>query len=125
MKSALIALASLALANAVSVASKVSYEGSKVFRLNGGADTAKVKSIISKYKLDVWTGPVKANSHVDVVVPPSLITKFEKETEDIESEIMHEDLGASIADETNYEIYAGTVNSTFRSAFRRFNNLCF
>jgi hypothetical protein len=42
------------------------------------------------------------------MVPPTAVKDFEASTEDIETKVMHDNLGLSIADEETFSVYAGT-----------------
>ncbi|KAH9881131.1 hypothetical protein J1614_001626 [Plenodomus biglobosus] len=101
MKFVGVAFASLGLASAATVAKTVSYDEWKVYRVNAGSNTAKFKDVVSKLKLEVWKGNPASSDIVDVVVPPTQISDFESSTADIETRVMHENLGLSIADENN------------------------
>ncbi|KAF2850345.1 hypothetical protein T440DRAFT_397318 [Plenodomus tracheiphilus IPT5] len=96
-----LAFASLGLASAATVAKKVSYDDWKVYRVNVGSNTAKFNDVVSKLKLETWKGKPASSDVVDVVVPPTQISAFEASTADIETRVMHENLGLSIADESN------------------------
>lgn len=92
------------------VAVKVSYDGAKAMRIAVGEDVVPLMSIIEKLELPTWKGvkdgvPV-ANSHVDLVVPADKVEEFKELTKGMTTEVMHEDLGASIADEGKVSIYA-------------------
>ena len=102
-----VALASLGLASAASVTKKVSYDDWKVYRINIGSNAAKVSDVVSKFDLQLWKGKPSSSSVVDVMVPPSQIQDFEASTEDIETKVMHDNLGLSIADEDTFSVYAG------------------
>jgi hypothetical protein len=41
------------------------------------------------------------------MVPPSQVKDFEASTEEIETKLMHDNLGLSIADEDTFGVYAG------------------
>jgi Carboxypeptidase activation peptide len=101
--SVLVALASAA----VLQPPKVSYDGYKVFRLAVGDEVSKVDAIISKLNLKTWTGAPRAGAFADLVVPPSQIDAFINETVGMDIITMHEDLGASIANESSFQVYAG------------------
>ncbi|KAF3936032.1 hypothetical protein ABW19_dt0209978 [Dactylella cylindrospora] len=83
----------------------VSYKGTKVVRLDvlTKDESNLVKSIVDTLGLDTWTHSYDVNNHVDVVVPPSIQTKFHKllEGTGVHEEIMHEDLEAAIEAESN------------------------
>lgn len=92
------------LAVSVIAEKKVSYDGAKAIRIEVGEDVTSVLSIITELKLETWKGmadgvPV-AGGHVDLVVPANKVAKFNKLAEKIKTEVMHEDLGASIAQES-------------------------
>lgn len=94
------------LASAVVVPRKASYDGYKVVRLEVGDSLVKVKSLIQKLSLSTWNGGLKANSEIDIVVPADKVAQFDSSTADLDSIIMHENLGASIAKEAAYPVYA-------------------
>jgi hypothetical protein len=98
----LAALAALCwLASAATLAPrKVSYDGYKVFRLSFGDNVDKVNDIISKLSLTTWKGAPRAGATADIVVPPSQLAAFQSEIEGFSAVTMHEDLGASIAEES-------------------------
>ncbi|KAL8720005.1 MAG: hypothetical protein Q9225_003076 [Loekoesia sp. 1 TL-2023] len=98
-----------ALISAVVVPRKANYDGYKVFRLQVGKDLSKVESLIQKLSLSTWNGGPKENSEVDIVVPADKVTEFESSTADLDSSVMHENLGASIAKETDYQVYTKIV----------------
>ncbi|KAL8933706.1 MAG: hypothetical protein Q9216_006244, partial [Gyalolechia sp. 2 TL-2023] len=103
-----LALASLVLGlvSAIVVPRKANYDGYRVVRLQVGDDSSKVKNIIQDLSLSTWNGAPRSNSEVDVVVPADQFSEFESSTVDLESSTMHENLGASIARETDYQVYA-------------------
>ena len=103
-----VTLASLGLASAATVAKKVSYDDWKVFRVNVGSDAAKIDKMMSKLQLELWKGKPASSDVVDVMVPPSAVKDFETSTEDVETQLMHDNLGLSIAGEQDFSIYAGT-----------------
>ncbi|CZT12730.1 probable carboxypeptidase [Rhynchosporium graminicola] len=97
MKFASVTLLSFA---AVVSSAKVSYNGAKAFRIPVGEDVAPLMEVIHKLDLPIWKGapggvPI-ANSHVDLVVPAKDVKNFQKMTSSMVTEVMHEDLGASI-----------------------------
>jgi carboxypeptidase A4 len=99
----------LSLATAAAVTNKANYDDWKVYRVNtGSSDTAKLTEIVKKLQLQPWKGNPESSALVDVMVPPSKVSEFEASTVDIETQIMHQNLGLSIADEEAYEVYAGT-----------------
>lgn len=110
-----VTLASLGLASATSISNtkKVSYDDWKVFRVNGPSNSAKFQEVVNKLQLDVWKGKPSSGDVVDVSVPPEQLSAFEASTKDFETKIMHENLGASIADENTFSVYAG-MSLTFQ-----------
>ncbi|KAJ2967131.1 hypothetical protein NQ176_g9814 [Zarea fungicola] len=82
--------------------SKVSYDGVKVFRVpvEDDASVAEIEDIIASLQLDVWKPPQKAGAFADVVVPPSKLAEFENRVAGKDVIVMHEDLGASIEEES-------------------------
>ncbi len=104
--------ASLALLVGVSAAPSgtgpVSYDGYKVFRVSFPDDEVdKVKDIISRLSLTTWKGAPRAGRASDIVVTPSRLADFAHEVAGFDVVTMHEDLGASIAAESNFQSYAG------------------
>jgi predicted secreted hydrolase len=108
MKLLNVTLASLGLASAASVTKKVSYDDWKVYRVNVGSNAAKLDNVMSKLQLELWKGKPASSDVVDVMVPPTAVKDFEASTEDIETKVMHDNLGLSIADEETFSVYAGT-----------------
>ncbi|KAJ8116376.1 hypothetical protein OPT61_g2182 [Boeremia exigua] len=103
-----VALASLGLVSAASVSNKqkVAYDDWKVFRVNGTSNTAKFQEVVNKLQLDVWKGKPASGDVVDVSVAPEQLSAFEAATKGFSTRVMHENLGASIADENNFSVYA-------------------
>ncbi|CAO2652034.1 Nn.00g003170.m01.CDS01 [Neocucurbitaria sp. VM-36] len=101
-----VTLASLGLASAATVTKKVTYDDWKVYRVNVGSNTAKFNDLVSKLQLETWKGKPASSDVVDVMVPPSQVLDFETSTEGIETKVMHENLGLSIADEESFGVYA-------------------
>ena len=100
MKAFLVSSLFISLACAIAVPGKVSYDGYKVVRLHS---SAQIKSMIQGLALKTWNGAAKDDGEVDVVIPPS-VHAFDG----MDMEVMHENLGASIAEEAKYDAYAGT-----------------
>ncbi|ORY12959.1 hypothetical protein BCR34DRAFT_281670 [Clohesyomyces aquaticus] len=120
MKLLAVGLASLTLGSALSIAQKANYDGYKVYRINNvGASRSKVIDLVSNLKLGTWKGKAESSGVVDVMVPPSLLEKFQASTETIDTELMHENLGAAISEETNFSVYAAGAapNSTWWSSY--------
>ena len=102
-----VTLASLGLASAATVAKKVSYDDWKVFRVNVGSDAAKLQDVMTKLQLELWKGKPESSDVVDLMVPPSAVKDFEASTQSFETKLMHDNLGASIANEHSFSVYAG------------------
>ncbi|KAL9607664.1 MAG: hypothetical protein Q9167_007444 [Letrouitia subvulpina] len=103
---------------AVVVPRKATYDGYKVVRLEVGEQLPKVEGLIEKLSLLTWNGGPKEKSEVDIVVPADKVAEFEASTADLDSKVMHENLGASIANEADYPVYAiGSANSTWFSSY--------
>jgi len=111
MKVFTVACASLGLASAASVTKKVSYDDWKVYRVNVNSNAAKVNEVVNKFQLELWKGKPDESSVVDVMVPPSQVNDFEASTADVETKLMHDNLGSSIADEETFGVYAGTFSA--------------
>jgi len=94
-----------ALATAV-IAEKVSYDGAQALRIAVGKDSIKLNDIIETLDLPTWKGIAKGTGlpaeggHVDLVVPADKKAEFKKLAKGFKVEVMHEDLGASIAAES-------------------------
>lgn len=99
----------LALSSATAVQSpQKSYDRYKVVRLSVGEDVAKVTNMINRLGLTTWKGNPRAGAAADIVVPPSQIDAFEAEIAGMGAITMHENLGASIAEESTFSVYAGS-----------------
>ena len=109
-------LASLTLVSALAAPKKVSYDGWKTYRVKVGADRAKVKDVVSSLQLGTWKGSVDSSEIVDVVVPPAQLQQFEAAAQSLNAQVMHDDLGASIAEESSFSVYA-VPNATWFSSY--------
>lgn len=82
---------------------KVTYDGTKVLRINTTESTQaaeSLKEIISNLQLPLWTQNVGPNTHVDFEVSEVKLAAFEEAIAgQFTYSIMHEDLGASIREE--------------------------
>jgi carboxypeptidase A4 len=107
MKLLAVSLASLALASAAAVTKKANYDNFKVYRVDVGSDPSKLGSVIDKLQLSTWKGKVETSKVVDVVVPPASILQFEAGVNGLGTRVLHENLGASIADEESFGVYGG------------------
>lgn len=90
---------------------KVSYKDDKAIRLGVGENVSKVKLMMRDLSLSTWNGAPQANKYVDLVVPQSKLAAFTTSTANMETHIMHEDLGASIEKEASYGAYSGIFSS--------------
>lgn len=108
MKLLLAFLYLLAFVYSAAVPGKVSYDNDKVIRLGVGDNVSKVNDLLRELSLSTWNGAPKADGNVDVVVPESQLKAFKDLTASMETQVMHENLGASIAKETAYDKYIGT-----------------
>nr|XP_036574262.1 zinc carboxypeptidase [Colletotrichum truncatum]XP_036587701.1 zinc carboxypeptidase [Colletotrichum truncatum]KAF6780666.1 zinc carboxypeptidase [Colletotrichum truncatum]KAF6798643.1 zinc carboxypeptidase [Colletotrichum truncatum] len=117
-----------AIVSAVSAASvaagsakPVSYDGTKVFRVSVGDEVDRVNNIVSKLQLSTWKGAPRAGALADIVVPPSEVDAFKAEVVGLNVTTMHEDLGASIADESSFQLYAvGSANATWFNSYHAY-----
>lgn len=98
------ALAPLVSAAAVARDEKVTYDGYKVFRVATHHDPEVVRESIAD--LNAVSLNMDDNEHLDVAVAPSDVNTFEDLG--LETEVMHEDLGADIAVESDFAEYPGT-----------------
>lgn len=92
---------------AVTAPQKVSYDGYKVFRVAVGDQVARINDVVSSLGLATWKGAPRAGAFADIVVPPTQINAFADKIVGLHSVTMHEDLGASIAEESSFHAYAG------------------
>ncbi|PSN72161.1 hypothetical protein BS50DRAFT_244268 [Corynespora cassiicola Philippines] len=117
MKIAGIALASLGLASAATVQKRASYDNWKVYRVNVGDKSAKLSELVDSLQLETWKGKASSSKVVDVMVPPTSVDKFEES--DLDVELMHENLGLSIADEESFTVYAAGLapNATWFNSY--------
>jgi hypothetical protein len=95
--------ASTTLATPATFEKPVSYDGHKVLRVELGASEAqakKVEMLINKLGLDTWTHKIAPSRNVDVHVEPEKLDAFVKGLSGIPYSTMHEDLGASIREES-------------------------
>lgn len=90
------------------VVSPFDYSGYKVIRVPTQKDNVKeVQRIITDLNLDTWKYPKSEGQNADIVVPPSQISSFMERISGMNIEMMHEDLGMSIRNETSFEAYSG------------------
>ena len=101
----------LGLASSAAVTRKADYDGYQVIRLQVGDNLSEVQNIIKTLSLSTWNGGPKLDSEVDVVVPGAVAEQFEADTVGLSSQVMHANLGESIAREADYPIYQGRLGS--------------
>ena len=91
--------------HAAIVPRSANYDGYQVVRLEVGDNLARVQSLIRTLSLSTWNGGPQKESTVDVVIPTDVTGEFNARVQDLNPQIMHDDLGASIAQETAYPVY--------------------
>ncbi|KAH7020770.1 uncharacterized protein B0I36DRAFT_252034 [Microdochium trichocladiopsis] len=100
---------------------KVSYDGFKVVRVPVGMDASKVTDIVSQLGLSTWKGAPQAGRFADIVVAPEKFDAFTKATQGMEVSVMHENLGESIAQESEFPDFSvAAVNSTWFNAYHSY-----
>ncbi|GKT64387.1 zinc carboxypeptidase [Colletotrichum tofieldiae] len=115
----------VAAASAASVAAgsakRVSYDGTKVFRVSVGDEVDRINGVVNKLQLSTWKGAPRAGAFADIVVPPTEVGAFEAEVAGMNVTTMHEDLGAAIADESSFSVYAvGSANATWFNSYHAY-----
>lgn len=101
---------------------KVSYKDDQAIRLGVGDNASKIKRMMKDLSLSTWNGAPQANNYVDLVVPQSKLAAFKKSTANMDAQIMHEDLGASIEIEAKHGTYSGISNSISHSMMKPTNS---
>ncbi|KAK2616658.1 hypothetical protein QQS21_000481 [Conoideocrella luteorostrata] len=113
----------LAAAAAVSAETPVSYDGHKVFRIPVLDDGSHIQKLVDQLHLEVWQPPSKKGAFADIQVAPDQLIAFEKAMEGRRLEVMHENLGDSIAEESTFQTYAeGSANSTWFNSYHAYND---
>ncbi|KAF5131381.1 Metallocarboxypeptidase A-like protein [Metarhizium anisopliae] len=103
--------------------SPVSYDGYKVFRVPVVDDGTHIQSLIDHLNLNVWQPPSKKGAFADIQVAPSQLAAFENAMKGRSFEIMHEDLGDSIAREGTIQAYAaGSANASWFTSYHSYND---
>ncbi|KAL8788338.1 MAG: hypothetical protein Q9213_001735 [Squamulea squamosa] len=121
MKFLLFASFLLTLVSSLIVPRKINYDGYKVIRLSVGSSLPKVETLIQDLSLSTWNGGPKANAEVDVVVPADKVAEFESNTADLAKTVMHENLGASIAQESDSSDYRlGSANASWFNTYHAY-----
>ena len=104
-------LAPLSLASAVpKLERKITYDGYKVYRIATHHDAKSVKSKLASFAAVPFNH--NTNEHLDVAIPGGEVAAFE--ALGFETEVMHEDLGADIREESTYAAYQGEFESPAR-----------
>ena len=124
MKAVSVLSALAASAAAVSVpAQSVSYDGYKVFRVDTGNQVDRINDIVAKLALKTWKGAPRAGAAADIVVPPSALLEFKSAISGLNAITMHEDLGASIAEEGSFSTYAvGSADKTWFNSYHAYKD---
>lgn len=74
----------------------ISYDGYKVFRVKTRGQLESMREKLSSFSYEEWGG--KELTHLDVAIPPEELAAFE--SLGLDSHCMHQDLGASIKQES-------------------------
>lgn len=102
----ILTLATAAAAAGTAIEDKVDYDGYQVFRLKADNNNIeKINDIVSSLDLQTWKKSAKLGT-ADVVVPPEQVDSFLRITEDFQREVMHSNLGQSIAEEGHTDTYS-------------------
>ncbi|KAH8673720.1 hypothetical protein BX600DRAFT_433335 [Xylariales sp. PMI_506] len=107
MKLLQVALSAASLAAAVVIPqadSKVNYDGYKMFRVQAPEGLNVLETQLSGLTDTISVQPCSHGNHLDVVVPEHELAAFE--ALNMDAEVVHDDLGAAIAEET-FEPYLG------------------
>ncbi|KAK6584274.1 hypothetical protein PZA11_002498 [Diplocarpon coronariae] len=112
---------------AAAAAAQVSYAGFRAVRVPVGEDVAPLAEIIAQLRLPTWKGAAdgvpRPNTNVDLVVPADQVAEFERLTAAMDTEVMHEDLGAAMAAEVS--VHNSVYNSkiwTWFDAYRSYSD---
>ncbi|KAL8852109.1 MAG: hypothetical protein Q9221_003039 [Calogaya cf. arnoldii] len=110
------------LVSSLIVPRKVSYDGYKVVRLSTGSSLPKVKTLIKDLSLSTWNGGPKENAEVDIVIPADKVAEFESSTADLAKTVMHKNLGAAIAEESDSANYrVGSANASWFNTYHAYS----
>ncbi|KAK3313606.1 hypothetical protein B0H66DRAFT_577562 [Apodospora peruviana] len=82
---------------------KVSYDGYKVFRISTHHDGAIIKEKLAPFAAVPFN--LNTEEHLDVAIPPQDLAAFK--ALNLETEVLHENLGADIAEEGKFAAYDG------------------
>ncbi|TWU74871.1 hypothetical protein ED733_002758 [Metarhizium rileyi] len=102
----------------------VSYYGHKVFRVPVMDDGTHIQSLVDRLNLNVWQPPSKKGAFADVQVSPSQLEVFGKAMHGRSFEILHEDLGESIAREgaAVHTYTVGSANASWFTSYHPYND---
>lgn len=110
MKYSTVFLSLLAGASAAATEPVINYDGYKVFRVPVATEEfgATLDKLSSSLGLSVWKNAYGPGDHADIAVPPSVLSAFQRKAAGLTNlEVMHENLGQSIAEESTFQAYDG------------------
>ncbi|KAK4460481.1 putative carboxypeptidase [Cladorrhinum samala] len=96
------------------------YDGYKVYRVAVKNQVAKVAKVIEDLGLETWKAPKAPGAMADIVVPPSKVAEFSTAMAGMDVTTMHENLAASIQDETFSTYAAGSANATWFNSYHAY-----
>lgn len=102
----LLSLAPLALASVLPREEAISYDGYKVYHVDTHGDSDAVLGALSALPYDQWND--RLQDHIDVSVAREFVPAFEALA--LNYTVMHEDLGADIAEEAKSVPYESSVS---------------
>lgn len=82
---------------------RIDYNGFRVFRINTENDLETIQKELASFSLEPWN--IDTSKHMDVAISPSQLESFE--TLALNVTVMHEDLGADIAAESDTAVASG------------------
>ncbi|PQE07868.1 Zinc carboxypeptidase protein [Rutstroemia sp. NJR-2017a WRK4] len=109
---------------AIATQTNVNYDGYQVFRLKADEhNIGKINDIVSSLNLETWKSSAKIGI-ADIVIPPHQVENFLRTTEDFQRQVMHTDLGASIAEESQFHEYSAEAalapNATWFTSYHTY-----
>ncbi|PQE19302.1 Zinc carboxypeptidase protein [Rutstroemia sp. NJR-2017a BVV2] len=109
---------------AIATETNANYDGYQVFRLKADEhNIGKINDIVSSLNLETWKSSAKIGI-ADIVVPPHQVENFLRTTEDFQRQVMHTDLGASIAEESQFNEYSAEAalapNATWFTSYHTY-----
>jgi murein tripeptide amidase MpaA len=96
------------------------YDGYKVYRVAVKNQVAKVTEVIEKLGLETWKAPKAPGALADIVVPPNKVAEFNTAMAGMDVTTMHENLAASIQEETFSTYAAGSANATWFNSYHAY-----